>query len=60
MSDRTRRAQARKIESIELGTLRDDPDLAVRAAGQPGGVRVVDGDGRLLFRMSIPSDPLPE
>lgn len=50
----------RKLESIKLETLETDAPKAIRAARQRGGVRVVDSLGVELFRLSIPSTPLPE
>jgi hypothetical protein len=50
----------RKLESISLDTLKSDGATAIRAARQRGGVRVVNSVGVELFRLSIPSTPLPE
>jgi hypothetical protein len=50
----------RKLESINHETLKTDAPKAIRAARQRGGVRVVDNLGVLLFRLSIPSTPLPD
>jgi hypothetical protein len=60
-TNRSKRRPARKrIEQLELETLKTDSELAIRAARQRGGVRVVDGLGRLLFHLTIPTTPLPE
>ena len=55
-----KRKPARRIQEIRIETLKTDADLATRAARQRGGVRVVDELGQLLFRLTIPTTPLPE
>lgn len=46
-----------KITAITIAVLRFDPDLATKLARRRGGIDVVS-DGRVAFRMSIPSTPL--
>ena len=46
--------------SFAIKTLKLDATKAIQAARQPGGVRVVDDNGKLRFRLSLPSTPLPE
>jgi hypothetical protein len=58
--DHKRAAFPKRIEQLTLQTLKTNSDLAIRAARQRGGVRVVDGLGRLLFHLTIPTTPLPE
>jgi hypothetical protein len=62
---RTRRRVVGRIKvdatsSVSIKTLKLDATKVILAARRPGGVRVVDDNGKLRFRLSIPSTPLPE
>ncbi len=53
-------APRRRIRTIKLDDLNANPERTGRAARQPGGVQVVDADGRHIFRLVIPCSPLPD
>jgi hypothetical protein len=46
--------------TVRLEALKSDGATVTNAAKQPGGVRVVDARGTEVFRLSIPTTPLPE
>jgi hypothetical protein len=48
----------RNVEAITIAVLHFDPDLTMQLARRPGGVNVVS-DGRVAFRLVLPSRPLP-
>jgi len=45
------------ITAITIAVLQFDPDLAMKLARRRGGIDVVS-DGRVVFRLWIPSTPL--
>ena len=44
----------KRVDSIPISLLKDDPKATSRAARQDGGVRVVDAEDKLLFQLVIP------
>ena len=54
------KARRPKQRTITIGQFDRDVLGALAAARKPGGVVVVDDDGNVRFRMSIPHTALPE
>lgn len=48
-----------EITAITIAVMRFDHDLVAKLARRRGGIDVVS-DGRVVFRLSIPSSPLKE
>lgn len=56
MKRRVRRR--RRVAKIAIDLLRSDPDAAMAAARQRGGVNVIDASGDVRFRLVMFSEPL--
>jgi len=56
------RARTRKPKQRTITIEQFDRDMlaALAAARKPGGVVIIDADGNVRFRMSIPHTELPE